>query len=133
MTTPLRRRRAAKGEVDDSVVLPLHNVTSRSYPVVLPPSVIHSSLSIVAGFTTNLSSSYESHSAFCKDDLYALARIAHRWTIGRLAAGTTCVPLSPLLPHTMHLSLVCLISSRAIFLTALNTALTEILEHFPTP
>ena len=68
---------AESGEgVDNSVV---HNVTSQSYPIVLPPSVIHSSLSI-AGFITNLSSSYESHSAFCKDDLYTLPHIAHRWT-----------------------------------------------------
>jgi len=70
MTTPLQRRqRKAEEEVDDSVV---HNVTSRSYPVVLPLSIIHSSLSIVAGFITNLSSSYESHSEFCKDDLHLL-------------------------------------------------------------
>lgn len=77
------------GGVDNSIV---HNVTSQSYPIVLPPSVIHSSLSI-AGFITNLSSSYESHSVFCKDDLYTLPHIAHRWTIRCLAAGTICSSL----------------------------------------
>lgn len=43
----------------------------------------------------NLSNSYERHSTFCKDDLYALACVAHRWTIGCLAAGTTCSSFSP--------------------------------------
>lgn len=130
--TPLRWRQwfGAGGQVDDSVV---HNVTSRNYPVVLPPSVIHSSLSIVAGVTTNLSSSYESHSPFCKDDLYALAYVAHRWTIRCLAIGTIRFSAFSLpLPSTTLIAPSALLA-RAIFLTALNTALTEIPEHFPTP
>lgn len=89
--------------------------------------VIHSSLSTVTGFTANLSSSYESHLELRKDGFYvpALASVDDR----RLASGTVCPSL--LFMYNTYRSSALL--ARAIFLTTLNIALTEIPEHFPTP
>lgn len=117
---------------DSSLV---HNVTSRSYPIALPGLLFTRRYLTVTGFTANLSSGYESQlvlpttALLCTSPpLSSSSSLFLPLDIGgRSALGFGYHVSRPLL-YTYRSSalLAC-----AIFLTALNTALTEISERFP--